>query len=207
MKLTIKIILFSILLHACQSKPTAQKHIFYLHGRIIEIQGTDAVSEKFGRYAYYDIIDSLNNTGAIIHNEIRNKNTDFQEFSIKTSNEINQLVSNGVEPENITIIGASKGAVMAMNISNMNVHPINYVLLGANNAQIENENDWNLHGRILGIYEKSDAIAGKNYTYWIDVSSNAIEFNQLEINTGLGHGFLYRPIAAWLLPTKAWMKD
>jgi hypothetical protein len=206
MKLFIQVFIFYSLLSNCQSTGKAPKHIFYLHGRIIELQGRNAVSDQFGKYEYDKIIDSLKNLGAIIHNEIRTEKTEFVNFCEGTSSQIDQLIKSGVNPKNITLIGASKGAVMAMNISNMNTNPINYVLLAANNSEIERENEWNLHGRILGIYEKSDSIAGKNYQYWIDKSTNAVEFNQVEINTGLGHGFLYRPINEWWNPTKEWMK-
>lgn len=191
----------------CQSSHPEKKHIFYLHGRIIELQGINAVSEEFGEYKYQAIIDSLAYTGAEIHKEIRTEETGFDYFSRKVSLQIDSLISKGVEPKNITVIGASKGAVMAMNISDMNDNPINYILLGANNDYIERENDWNLHGNVLGIYEKSDSLAGKNYQYWIDKSSRANSFKQLEINTGLGHGFLYSPLKEWLNPAKRWIEN
>lgn len=180
--------------------------MFYLHGRIIEVQGIDAVSEQFGAYQYEDIIDALKQTGATVHNEVRTEGTDFQNFCIKISKQIDNLIQSGVSSNDITVIGASKGAVMTMNISNLNSNPINYVLLAANNDYIENENQWQLHGRVLGIYEKTDVLAGKNYQHWIDASPEAIAFEQLQINTGLGHGFLYRPLEAWLEPTIAWIE-
>ena len=144
----------------CTDQKTYNKHVFYLHGMIIEIQGVNAVSDQFGDYRYNDIIDSLKSTGAVVHNEVRTTQTDFDDFCRKVSNQINVLVTSGVNPGDITVIGASKGAMMSMNISDMNEHPINYVLLGANSDRLENSYDWTLHGYILGIYEKSDKIAG-----------------------------------------------
>jgi hypothetical protein len=94
---------------------------------------------------------------------------------------------------------------MAMDIANRNTHPVNYVLLAANNDRLEQEYDWNLHGNILGIYERSDSIAGKDYRYWINRSTHAVRFEQLELNTGLNHGFLYSPIPEWFTPAKNWM--
>lgn len=187
-------------------KQPSTKHIFYLHGRIIELQGPNAISERFGKYEYYAILDSLQTTGATIHHEIRTADVDFEDFCRQTSQAINQLVERGIPPAAITIIGASKGAVMAMRIADQNKHTINYVLLGANNTHIEQENDWNLHGKILGIYEKTDSLAGRAFNTWMERSTNATSFKQLEINTGLGHGFLYRPLAAWWLPTKEWIE-
>ena len=170
------------------------------------MQGMNAVSEEFGAYRYQEIIDSLESTGAEIYNEIRTEETDFDGFSKRVSRQIDSLISKGVNPGDITVIGASKGAVMAMHISDINDNPVNYILLGANNDYIERENDWNLHGNVLGIYEKSDSLAGKNYQYWIDKSDRASQFEQLEINTGLGHGFLYSPLKEWLDPAKKWMR-
>ena len=191
---------------SCQERNN-MKHLFYLHGMIIETQGINAVSPEFGAYKYKEIIESLNATGHKVHSEVRTGRTDFKAFCQKISRQIDQLIEEGVPPSDISVIGASKGALMAMTIADLNTNDINYILLGANSTSVEQSFDWKLHGRILGIYEKSDSIAGKDYSYWIARSSSASEFQQLELNTGLGHGFLYRPIASWLHPTLDWIKN
>ena len=183
------------------------KHLFYLHGMIIEVQGINAVSPQFGAYKYQEIIDSLNAPGYMVHSEVRTTQTDFKAFCQKISRQIDELVKDGVPPHNISVIGASKGAQMAMTIADLNTNAINYILLGANNSRVEQNFEWRLHGRVLGIYEKSDTIAGKDYSYWIERSPDVKEFQQLEIQTGLGHGFLYSPIAQWLNPTLEWIKN
>jgi dienelactone hydrolase len=182
------------------------KHVFYLHGMIIEVQGIHAVSEVFGPYKYEEIIESLKSEGFQVHAEVRTTKTNFNTFCKKISEEINELIREGVPPRNITVIGASKGAMMAMTISSQNKHPINYVFLGANSDRTEKNFDWKLHGHILGIYERSDTVAGKDYTFWIHRSPEAKEFEQLEINTGLGHGFLYTPLHDWMGPAKDWIQ-
>lgn len=199
------IFLMGLLLMACGTEPSNMKHIFYLHGMIIETQGTNAESPEFGRYLYQDILDSLKGTGAVLHAVVRTADTDFEDFCRKTSGQIDELTEDGVKPGNITIIGAFKGAIIAMNIANSNA--VNYVLLVANIDRLEQENDWNLNGNILAIYESSDTIAGKDYQYWIDRSTHADRFEQLELHTGLNHGFLYRPIPECLNPVKNWMSN
>ena len=92
-----------------------------------------------------------------------------------------------------------------MNISHLNKNPVNYVFLGSDSAYSEKTFDWSLHGNILGIYERSDEVAGNNYQFWIDKSPDAVRFKALEINTGLNHGFLYRPIPEWLVPARKWI--
>ncbi len=198
-------IVFSTSLWCCRYDREEIQHIFYLHGKIVETQGINAISDRFGKYEYENIIDTLKSIGAVLHNKVRTEETVFQIFCEQTSIQIDELIASGVKPKNVTVIGASKGGVMAMSISHINKHPINYILLAANNEQIERENHWMLNGRILGIYDKSDALAGRDYQYWISQSINAIEFKQLEINTGLGHGFIYKPINDWWLPTKNWI--
>lgn len=194
------------LLISCSQKQESMKHIFYLHGMIIEIQGIKAVSPQFGAYEYTAIIDSLKTTGAEVHAEVRTDKTDFYEFGKKISKEIDELIAKGVSPSDITVIGASKGGMIAMYISDLNTNNVNYVLLGSSSDYSQKTFDFNLHGNILGIYEKSDDVAGNDYQHWIDKSTNAKSFEQLQINTGLGHGFLYTPNKAWLDPARKMIK-
>lgn len=202
-RLLILILLFSA--HTACSAPPSSKHIFYLHGRIIELQGIHAVSERYGAYEYENIIKALTQENTIVHSDVRTDPVDFNAYCEKVVVQIQDLLDEGILAKDITIIGASKGAVMAMYIAHLSEANINYILLGANNDVIEQENDWNLHGRILGIYEKSDQVAGKNYQYWIERSKASSQFEELALDTGLDHGFLYRPIDAWLQPAKAWI--
>jgi len=105
----------------------------------------------------------------------------------------------------ITVIGASKGAIIGSNVSDLNVHQINYVFLAGNNEYQELNNDWKFHGQVLCIYDLSDGIAGKNYNYWKEKENYSTKFEQLEIKTNMGHGFLYKPLNVWTEPTKKWI--
>lgn len=179
-------------------------HVFYLHGKIVEQQGIEAEHERFGKYLYQDIIDSLSVGEVIMHHELRSSHTDFYTVGQKVVRQIDSLIQIGVKPNHIIVLGASKGGVIAMYISHLSLHPIKYVLLGANNAFIEQQNDWQLHGNILAIVEASDQVAGRGFHYWKKCSPQAT-IQELTISTGLGHGFLYQPLAEWLLPTRDWI--
>ena len=187
---------------------TNLKHVFYFHGKIIEQQGKEAVSPEFGRYEFDSIVSTLENQGWKVYADIRPQDVNLEEYCQKVSRQVDSLVEKvKCQPENIAIIGASKGAVMAMRVSDLNQYPINYVLLGANSDYIEENYDWYMKGRILGIYEKSDTIADKDYQFWINRSKEAKEFNQLEINTGLNHGFIFWPLKEWVEPTVEWINN
>jgi hypothetical protein len=185
----------------------AQIHIYYLHGKINEEQGRNAVSEKFGKFELDEILKQLNVNNSVIHCEIRTKDTDVKIYATKISREIDSLINSGIPSRNITIVGASKGALIAMNISHINKHNINYVFLAGNNDYQEKNNDWKFHGQILCIYDLSDDIAGENYNYWKEKPNYSTIFEQLEIKTNLGHGFLYKPLKEWINPTKEWIKN
>ncbi|MGD1840062.1 MAG: hypothetical protein ACFB0B_04085 [Thermonemataceae bacterium] len=196
------------ILSTCSSKPAEQqgeKHVFYLHGRIIEEQGKNAFSEKFGQYAFDSIVVALKVENAIVHAEIRKENVDARTYAKKVSAQIDSLILLGVKPIDITVVGASKGAIIAAHTSDINEHPVNYVFLAGNNDYQEANNDWKFHGQVLCIYDLSDGIAGKNYDYWKKKDNHTTKFEQLEIKTNLGHGFLYKPLDAWVKPTKSWI--
>lgn len=199
-------LLFLILLLTlgCTSK-AQKKYIFYLHGRIIEIQGKNAVSEEFGAYEFDNIIEAIKVDNAVVIAEVRNENVDYLEYASKVSKQVDSLLRLKVKPENITVIGASKGAIIASNISNINKNPINYVLLAGNNDYQEEHNNWQFHGNVLCFYDATDNIAGKNYDYWKNKSVNTTKFEQIEIDKNLGHGFLYKPYKEWIEPTKKWI--
>lgn len=192
---------------SCQNKKNeADKHIFYLHGRIIELQGKDAVSPIYGKYHFDDIVAAFSNKGSTVHAQVRNEETGFTEFAEQTSNQIDSLIQAGVSARNITVVGASKGGIMAMYISHLNSKPIKYVLLGANTESIEQENDWQLHGHILAFIDESDQVANRSYAYWKARSPHLKELKEIKLSTGLGHGFLYKPLDEWVKPAKTWIE-
>lgn len=196
--------LVAIAFSSCNAQlPT--KHIFYIHGRIIEQQGKNAVSEQFGKYEFDSIITALKVENGIVHAEIRNSNVDYKLYAEKVSKQIDELIQSGIEAKNITVIGASKGAIIACNISSLNTNAINYVFLAGNNDYQEMNNEWKFHGQVLCIYDSSDDIAGKNYDYWKAKDNFTTKFEQIELKTNLGHGFLYKPLNVWMEPTKKWI--
>ena len=196
--------LVAITFSSCNAQlPT--KHIFYLHGRIIEQQGKNAISEQYGKYELDSIITALKVENGIVHAEIRNSNVDYKLYAEKVSKQIDELLESGIEAKNITVIGASKGAIIACNISSLNTNAINYVFLAGNNDYQEMNNDWKFHGQVLCIYDSSDEIAGKNYDYWKAKDNFTTKFEQIELKTNLGHGFLYKPLNVWMEPTKKWI--
>lgn len=190
--------------HIASGIESIQYHLFYLHGKIVEDQGVDASSEKFGKYEYEKILNRLEENGIKVISEPRPKDTDVESYSTKLANQINDLISSGVNPENITVVGVSKGSVIAMLISTKLANTkLNFVLLANCNDWVEDNFTIDLHGDILSIYEKSDNV-GSSCLSIKTSSSGVMKYSEVELNTGLGHGFIYQPIDEWVLPTIEW---
>jgi len=81
---------------------------------------------------------------------------------------------------------------------------LNFVLIAACSADEGFLKLVNLHGNVLSIYEKTDlAQSCQNYRAG---ATGINEWKEVEVNTGLKHGFLYRPMKEWVEPTMAWAK-
>lgn len=199
------LIVVTILFISCGEKENSTKHIFYIHGRIIEQQGLNANSEQFGRYEFENIVSALKVKNSIVHYEIRKENVDVRIYANKISTQIDSLIKLGIKPLDITVIGASKGAIIASNVSDINKSPVNYIFLAGNNEYQEDNNDWKFRGQVLCIYDISDDIAGRNYDYWKKKENYTTKFEQLELKTNMGHGFLYKPLQDWIKPVRKWI--
>ena len=72
-----------------------------MHGRIIEDLGADnAISEKFGKYEYKEILRKFESEGFEVISEQRPKDTDVKEYSTKIAVEIKeQIKKRGFRPE------------------------------------------------------------------------------------------------------------
>ena len=201
----ILIVFFTLLIGCGNNAQNNKKHIFYLHGRIIEIQGKDAISEEYGKYELDSIVMALQDKDRMVIAEVRNENVGYVNYAKKISNEIDSLVNEGVKPTDITVIGASKGAIIASHISDINLNPVNYVFLAGNNEYQEKNNNWKFHGQVLCLFDSSDTIAGSNYNYWKNKKNYTSKFEQIELKTHLGHGFLYKPLKEWIEPARKWI--
>ena len=200
--------LFIFLIFLCAScDSSAQSYVFYLHGKIVEDQGAKAVDNinGFGAYQYNDIVSAFRKEGFTVISEVRKKDTDPKTYSLKVVKQIDSLIKRGVKAESITIVGASKGAIISMLISsNLKNKNVNFVFMaGCFNDISESNPDINFYGNILSIHEKSDVI-GKSCLPVKNKSTGITHYKEIEINTGLRHGFLYQPFIVLMNPTIQW---
>ena len=183
-----------------------ERFIFFLHNRFIEEHGLEELHPEYGRTEYNEIIAEFKNNGFSVISEQRNGNVNARDYAMITLAQIDSLLNNGVDAQRITVVGTSKGGYIAQYVSTLANNPdLNFVFI----ASFQESNllyipEINFCGNILTIYDQSDpfgvsAIARK------EASSCEIQhFKEIELHTGLGHGFLFKPLKEWIDPTVKW---
>ncbi len=186
--------------------PDAQ-YVFYIHGKIIEDEGVNAVSPQFGPYEYIEILTYLAERGFNVISEVRTAHTDVSLFADKVAAQVNLLRAKGVPNEHITVIGFSKGAwITIITSARLEYQDLNFVLIGICGEELDAISDLFLVGRILSLYETSDEY-GSTCQPLIDRSPGVTDFVELEYNTGKGHGAFYTADPAWLDPVISWIGE
>jgi len=188
----------------------AKRYMFYLHGKIMEEQGIPAVSPEFGEYRYEDILRTLQSYGFMVISEQRPKNADGWEYAQRTAKQVDKLLTAGVPPGSITVVGASKGAAIATVASDLVNNPkVNYVLLGTCHPTLVAE--WKqggliLSGNVLAIYDfEDDEYSGScEELFSLAEGKGLNHHDELVLQIGTGHGILYQPLSEWVLPTVKW---
>lgn len=186
-----------------------ENYIFFLHNLFLEENPDGTFSDKFNvAVDYKGILQSFRNDGFIVLSEKRKKNTDTKKYAKKIVTQIEKLLKKGVQPDHITIIGTSKGGYIAQYVSTFIANPsLNFVFIGSfQESDIENFPEINFCGNILTIYDKSDTF-GVSAIKRKETSKLKInKFVEVELDTKLKHGFLYKPLKEWIELSKMWAK-
>jgi hypothetical protein len=183
------------------------RYLFYLHGRIIEDEGVRPISPRYGVYEYEKILDAFKKNGFVVLSEDRPKGTEPRQYADKVIAQIQALLRAGVPEPHITVVGASKGAVITMLISaRLKKRRVNFVTMGNCNDATLQQFGIELWGNVLSVYDASDDLGGSCQQFF-DKATGLNQRQEIKLNTGLGHGFLYRPLKEWLVPTVEWAKS
>lgn len=197
--------LFSCFSSFSQTNPD-QAYIFFLHNKFIEENDLNVAHPEYGKAEYNEIINSFKASNFIVFSEKRKKDTNAADYAEKVVKQIKGLLKKGVKPNKITVIGTSKGGYIAQYVSTYLANPdVNFVFIGCfRTIDITEIPDINFCGNILTIYEKSD-IYGVSAIKRKETSKLKVNhFKEIELNTNLKHGFLYKALDEWIVPAKKW---
>lgn len=210
----IPLVLF-LIFTSCNSNKEAQKsetekdYIFFIHNKFLEENPDGTFSDKYNvAVDYKGIVNSFKIDGFVVFSEKRSPKANERAFANKVVSQIDSLISKGVQPDHITVIGTSKGGYIAQFVSTFAKNPdLNFVFIGSfQDTDIEEIPAIQFCGNILTIYEKSD-IFGVSAIRRKETSKLKVNhFKEIELNTGLKHGFLYIASDEWIKPCKMWAK-
>jgi hypothetical protein len=200
-------LVLALLFLACQSEEP-QRYLFFLHNRFLEDHPLEAEHPQHGRTEYEAIKAAFTNAGLKVISEKRPPNTNARTYAAGVVQQIDSLIALGVSAAHITVAGTSKGGYIAQYISTLAANPqLRFVFIASfQDSDIEQIPEINYCGNILTIYERSDPF-GVSAIRRKETSNLPItRFEEIELNTGLGHGFLFKPLPEWIVPTVNWAK-
>jgi hypothetical protein len=185
------------------------RFLIYLHGKIIEDQGLPAVSPEYGEYQYQEILEAFQEEGFHVISERRSAGTDGNQYAEYVASQVAELLLAGVPADQITIVGASKGAGIAIYVSHLLNNPeIKYVLLAICHPDVLDQllqDEVYLTGHVLSIYDHGDRYAGSCQSLFKRSAEYGLSSHQeIILSLDLGHGLLYQPYQEWLDPTIDW---
>ncbi|MCP2025708.1 hypothetical protein L1276_000848 [Flavobacterium sp. HSC-32F16] len=186
-----------------------ERYIFFFHNKFVEENDLNVAHPEYGKAEYNEIVNSFKKDNFIVFSEKRKTNTNASDYAEKVVKQIKKLLKKGVSPNKITVIGTSKGGYIAQYVSTYLANPnVNFVFIGSfRDVDIEEIPDINFCGNILTIYEKSD-IYGVSAVRRKETSKLKINhFKEVELNTNLKHGFLYKASDEWIVPCKKWADE
>jgi dienelactone hydrolase len=200
------------LLGCVHSSASAPRHVVYLHGRIIqEQQNARPVHPEHGPYELKGIVNALQSRGFKVSSSIRPKAITVSEAADVAVAQVRELLETGVRADHITVMGASMGSTIAWRVAARLQNPdVRFVMLGpcasVSFPAVTEEEGKSPAGRILVIREESDVPSSDCAAWNADHPANPV-LRELIIETGLGHGFLYRPLPEWLDPATDWVRS
>ena len=187
-------------------KTNERNYIFFLHNKFIEENDLEAKHPDYGKAEYYEIINAFQKDNFIVLSKKRKKGTDVKSYAKEICSKIDSLLTIGIRPNHITIIGTSKGGYIAQYVSTYMQNPnLNFVFIGCyQENDIQRLPEINFCGNILTIYEKSDEFGVSAYERKVTSNLKIPIFKEIELNTNLKHGFLFKPLKEWVEPSKKW---
>jgi len=182
------------------------RFIFFLHNAFLEQHDLNELHPEYGRAEYLEIIEAFKNRGFNVISEKRKGNVNVRDYALKVVAQIDSLLKIGIEPNEITVIGTSKGGYIAQFVSTFAKNPdLNFVFIGSfRDSDIKNIPEINFCGNVLTIYEKTDPLGVSAVKRKESSTCDIKHFKEIELNTGLKHGFLFKALKEWIEPSIKW---
>ncbi len=181
------------------------RYLFYVHGRIIEEKGVRPTHPRFGVYEYQKILETLADLGFVVISKVRRSGADVPTGARQVAGQVRRLIGAKVPPEHITVVGFSKGGVIAIFASSALADDrLNFVFMGACGPWIEGQPDLVPRGSLLALRESSDDLVGSCSELFARGGDSG-ERREVVTDLGGGHGAFYRPRPEWVDEIVEWV--
>ena len=183
-----------------------EKYVFYSHGLIVEGDNLMPVDKRWGVYDFIAVRKALADPHYNLIAYHRPNKTVADEFAEKLAADVRKLIVAGVKPENITLLGFSRGGEITLLASDkLRLDKINTILLAVCGGFVKEHQEYQAYGKLYSIYETSD-FAG-SCQFLTDRNNKTHSFQETAISTGKEHGAFYQPLPQWLKQVKTWVKQ
>ncbi|WP_185117560.1 alpha/beta hydrolase [Chryseobacterium sp. PMSZPI] len=179
-----------------------------MHNKFLEEHSLQEKHPKYGTAEYEEVLDRLRDNNTIVISEKRKAGTEPSVYAEKVKKQIDSLMKKGIPAEHITVVGTSQGGYIAQYVSYYEKNPqLKFVFIGASfkDDSLEKDNNFRLYGKILSITEKSDDGHVSLSQEQRFIRSDIKDFKEIELATGMNHGFLFKALDAWIVPVKDWI--
>jgi len=202
------VLFFGVLFFYACAPSEQQLYLFFFHNRYLENHLIEEPHPVHGNMEYNEIIAAFEEAGFHVYSEIRKGNVNAREYALRKVMQIDSLVASGVSPQNISVVGTSKGGYIAQYVATLVDADLNYVFVASfQESDISSVSEIRWSGRVLNIYEKSDPFGVSAIARTHLSMSRIKEYQDYELNTGMGHGFLFKENTGWIEPAIAWAKE
>ena len=183
-----------------------QKYVFYSHGLIVEGDNMMPEDERWGVYDYIAVRKALRDPDYNLIAYHRPARTVPDSFAQELADDVRKLIRKGVKPENITLLGFSRGGeITLLASSKLRLDKINTILLAVCGGVVKNQPEYQAFGNVSSIYETSDFAGSCEFLQ--DRNKKLESFRETSISTGKEHGAFYQPLPQWLELVKKWVKE
>lgn len=184
-------------------------YLFYLHGGVVTMKGDNSINDpvpEWGPYQYSRILDTLRAHGFIVISERRMPGIDDSLYAHKIANQVDTLLKAKVPVKNIILVGASAGSNIVLLASDKLKNPdMKFVIMGGCGPDLYKYYlKLNITGRFLSVIEASDShgTCAKIFENRTQVK----DIKEIKLESGLDHGFIYKPYAVWINPVVQWFQ-
>lgn len=180
------------------------RYLLYLHNRFLEVAAPGDRHPTFGSYEYQAILDALAERRFTVIAEQREPEADPAEWADRVTGQVRSLEAAGVPSERISVVGFSKGGVIAvLTSSELADDRVNFVFIAACGGWTDSVPNLEPHGRLLSIREASDDLVGSCEPMFARASAGS-QTREIELHLGGGHGAFFAPRVEWIEPVVAW---